>query len=135
MMKNTFFRVILMSVLLVGVSACSSSKGSLAEKGKVGEISWLSQQFQDDGIFVVERGEPEINFAASLSRRFLLNGREYVDAYVFADRDKAESQAVIYAGYNPHGAVYVHDKMVVIRYTDDMSEISSSLYKHLGSTV
>lgn len=128
-------RGLILGLILIGFSACSSSKQGFSDEDLPEDISWLTMELHNDGIFVAERGQASRNVLASLSRRLVLNGREVVDAYFFENSDIAAAQATIYAGYNPRATVYVHDQLMVIRYRSDMSEVSSFLYQLLGKTI
>jgi hypothetical protein len=125
-------RYFILGLLMVSFAACSSSKKTASDEDLPRDITWLTGQLQDDGIFVAERGEPDFNVQANTARRLLLNGREYVDAYYFDENATASAQARIYAGYNPRSSVYLLDGLVAIRYKDDLSEVSSALGKYLG---
>ncbi len=133
--KNIIFKAVFLGILAVGLSACSSSRGTMAEADGPKNIEWLTLNLHNDGIFVIERGEAESNIEANLSRRLLLNQNEYVDAYYFLDASTAEAQAHIYAGYNPRARVYRYDGLVVIRYKQQLTEVSSTLYTLMGATI
>jgi hypothetical protein len=133
--KKIAFRTVLFGILLVGLSACSSSKDTISEENQTRDIEWLTRNLQDDGIFVSERGEARANIAANLTRRLLLNRNEYVDAYYFESAEKAEAQAHIYAGYNPNARVYRTDGLVVIRYREDLTEVAAFLNTLMGATI
>ena len=133
--RNTAIKSLLLAVLVVGLSACSSSRDTVADENAPKDIEWLTQNLHNDGIFVSEKGEARANITASLSRRLLLNRNEFVDAYYFLDVERAESQAHIFAGFNPRARVYRYDGLVVIRYKEQLTEVSSSLYALMGATI
>jgi len=133
--KNTTLRTVILGLLLIGLSACSSSKEAVSEDQRPIDIDWLTQNLHDDGIFVNTRGEADANITANLSRRLVLNRNEFVDVYYFDDMSRAESQAHIYAGRHPNARVYRYDGLVVIRYTEHLTEVSSSLHVLMGATI
>ena len=138
-MKATIntFRGFLFLFFLVGLSACSTTRNEVASANENAyrDITWLTDELQGEGIFVAEKGEARSNIIADISRRLLLNGREYVDAYYFENEDTAGAQARIYASSNPRAMVFVRESLIVVRYSDSMSEISTALHRYLGGTI
>jgi len=133
--NNVTFRLVVLGVILISFSACTTSKDAVTTADQRIDIEWLTQNLHNDGIFVIERGEAESNIAANLSRRLLLNRNEFVDAYYFNNASKANSQAHIYAGTKPRARVYQYDGLVVIRYAQQLTEVSSSLHVLMGATI
>ncbi|GMQ80710.1 MAG: hypothetical protein BMS9Abin05_0138 [Rhodothermia bacterium] len=125
-----------------GVSACTSSKDLAskdlasksvsAEDSKATDIAWLTKSLQKEGVFITERGFPNLSVSAVTSSRLYLNNREILDVYGFDRVGDAKSNAYTLANMNPQLDVYRKESLVVVRYSNRDSGLNQILFQLLG---
>ncbi len=129
--KSIGFALMLILVMS-GVSACTSSKNLAEQDRKTTDIAWLTKSLQDEGVFIVERGSPNLSISAATSSRLYLNDREVLDVYVFDRVGDAMSNAYTLANMNPGRDVYRKESLVVVRYSSRDTGLNQTLFQLLG---
>lgn len=136
-MKKT--RSIVFTIILIlaisGISACSTSKNVAEDDSKTRDIAWLTKSLQNEGVYITERGFPNLSIPSVASSRLVLNDRDILDVYRFDRIGEAMSNAYTIANMNPHRDVYRKESLVVIRYSNRDSGLSQTLFQLLGHTL
>ncbi|MCH8245490.1 MAG: hypothetical protein IH951_03680 [Bacteroidetes bacterium] len=122
--------------VMSGVSACTSAKNVASdqaeEERQTTDIAWLTKSLQDEGVFITERGFPNLSIAAISSSRLYLNDREVLDVYGFEKIGDAMSNAYTLANKNPGRDVFLKESLVVVRYSNRDTGLSQTLFELLG---
>jgi len=119
----------------LGIAGCSSTQNGLASNSRKTDISWLTTELQNEGVFVRERGDARRFIPSTTSRRLILDGREILDVYEFSEYGYAADQAYQFAERNPEADVYLKKAIVVVRYSRRDTGLSQTLNSLLGRTL
>ena len=123
----------LIALLLVGGCA-TTNVATPTDEDRV-DLGWLTQNLQDEGVYVTEQGLGNLSIPAQTSRRMVLNDRDVIDVFLFRNEETAQSRAYTFAGLYPRSDVYLKDELVVVRYTERDSGLSMRLFELLGTTL
>ncbi len=113
-----------------------AAEGEVVEEEEelVGLI-WLAKEFFDRGVMVTEYGPIATRLPAETTNRFLLDGRDVIDVYVFRNEDVAHVEAKHLAGRFNRRDVYQQGDVVVVRRTRYDSAITGTLHDILGRVI
>lgn len=111
----------------------SGESDSTDEKGFT--ISALETELQDQGVFVMPRGQAGFGIPAEQSAQLLLNSSEVLHVFEFARVETARDQAYAFAGANPRRSVYVRDELVAIRLSRGDTGLAQTLRDILGEAL
>ncbi len=135
-MKKLIGYATMLIFLASGVSACTSAKNiagdQAEEESQTTDIAWLTKSLQDEGVFITERGFPNLSIQAISSSRLYLNDREVLDVYGFEKIGDAMSNAYTLANKNPGRDVFLKESLVVVRYSNRDTGLSQTLFEILG---
>ena len=96
------------------------------------DINWLTQQLQEEGVFVSPQGPANLNLPAESSSRMILISQEVLEAYYFGDETTAQEEAVRLVNSMPQRDVYQTGRLVAIRYSARDTGLNATLIKILG---
>ena len=130
--KRVAFGLLLAGMML---SACSSTRSSAVNEETAIDITWLTKTLQEAGVFVSERGSPDLAIPALSSSRILLDGREILDVFYFERRDKAQAIAYEMANMNPAQDVYLRKSLVVVRSSVGDTGLALTIHNLLGKAL
>ncbi len=133
--RNMFISAIGVLTIVVGLSACSSTKNGLSNESTQTDIRWLTDNLQKKGVFISERGFADLNIPAATSARLILNSREILDVYGFERRTTAEAKAYEFANRLPRQDVFLKESLVVVRHSKRDNGLSLTLHNLLGKAL
>lgn len=133
--RNMFINAMAVLTVVVGLSACSSTKNGLLNESTPTDIRWLTDNLQKKGVFVSERGFADLNIPAATSARLILNSIEILDVYRFERRTTATAKAYEFANRLPRQDVFLMESLVVVRHSKRDNGLSLTLYKLLGKAL
>lgn len=134
-MKSLNIQLVVLSVMLVGLSACGSSKNAATDSDSTVDISWLATSLQDEGVYVRERGAVGLSISAFESTRFVLDNRETLDVFQFESEREASSNAYVLVNRYPSYDIFRKATLVVVRQSSRDTGLSQTLFKLLGGTI
>jgi len=131
---KTVLGIVFSAILLAGASCTSTSRNAAVLDESLG-LGWLTTRLQDEGVYIVDEGDPNPTITSNESSRLILNNQEVLDVYDFDRSDRARTVATEFAGVNHGSDVYLKGDLVVVRYSRKDTGLNQVLHDLLGRTL
>ncbi len=127
-------QTIAVSLVLTGCISTADVSNE-ATLDNTGQIVWLENALQEEGVFVSPKGPADLNVPAISSTLLVLDGRDVLSVYEFDDLELASSEAYEFSNIRADSDVYLKDALVVVRTSGRDTGLSQTLREIMGNAL